>query len=78
VNFASYFLVSSDMDFIRLNGSVLFFGLVWGCVWVAARWLFRVGESRLSFLTRFGLDLMEVKVLHSFWSAVLLVIVNYK
>jgi hypothetical protein len=67
---------SDDMDFIRLNGSVLFFAVLWTFVIIIAKYLFKIKESRLSYMVAFGVDLMEVKILHSFWSSLLFIIVN--
>lgn len=66
------------MDFMRLNGSVLLFSAIWIIVVVIAKYLFTAKEKNISYLVTFGIDLVEVKVLHSFWSAVIYVIINYK
>jgi hypothetical protein len=68
---------SDDMDFIRLNGSVLFFAVLWTFVIIIAKYLFKIKESRLAYMVAFGVDLMEVKILHSFWSSLLFIIVNF-
>jgi hypothetical protein len=65
------------MDFIRLNGSVLLFGVVWAVVVLISKYLIEMRESRLNYMVRFGVDLVEVKILHSFWSALLFVVINY-
>lgn len=57
-NFVSYSLTAEDMDFIRLNGSVLFFGLVWTIIIIIAKYLFRIKENRISYMITFGIDLM--------------------
>lgn len=77
-NLASYFMASDDMDFMRLNGSVLFFAAIWGLVVIIAKYLFNVKEKNVAYIITFGVDLVEVKVLHSFWSAIIYNIINYK
>ena len=77
-NLASYFMASDDMDFMRLNGSVLFFAAIWGLVVIIAKYLFKVKEKNVAYIITFGVDLVEVKVLHSFWSAIIYNIINYK
>lgn len=76
-NFSSYSLTADDMDFIRLNGSVLFFAAIWTIVVIISKYLIKVKENRLTYMIAFGLDLMEVKILHSFWSSLLFIIINY-
>lgn len=66
------------MDFIRLNGSILFFAAIWGCVIIITKFLFQPSEKKIAYMIHFGLDLTQVKILHSFWSAVFYVIINYK
>jgi hypothetical protein len=46
------------MDFIRLNGSVLFFAVIWAVVIFVSAYLFRVKENRVKYMVAFGLDLM--------------------
>jgi len=76
--FASYFLHSPDMDFIRLMGSVLFFGVISLVVYVICRFVLNFKEHRLDYMSKLCIDLMEVKILHSFWSSLLYVISNYQ
>jgi hypothetical protein len=49
-NFSSYSLTADDMDFIRLNGSVLFFAVLWTIVIVISRYLFKVKENRIKYM----------------------------
>jgi hypothetical protein len=77
-NLTSYFMAGDDMDFIRLNGSVLFFALLWSFIIIIGKFLFSISEKKISLMINFGLDLIEVKILHSFWSAIIYVIINYK
>jgi hypothetical protein len=76
-NLTSYFMTAEDMDFIRLNGSVLFFGILWGAIILISKYLIKAKESRVRYMINFGIDLMEVKILHSFWSALIFVVINY-
>ena len=78
VDFASYFLSTPDMDFIRLMGSIIFLGAIVLVVYLICRYLLLLKEERLSFLVSFGIDLMEVKIFHSFWSSLLYIIANYQ
>ncbi len=41
-SFSSYSLTADDMDFIRLNGSVLFFAVFWAIVVAISKYLFKV------------------------------------
>lgn len=75
--FASYYLSTNDMDFVRLMGSIMVFGIFMLFVYVICRFLLQVKQSRLDFLIRLSVDLMEVKVFHSFWSSLLYIISNY-
>lgn len=77
-NLTSYLMATDDMDFIRLNGSVIFFGVVWGVVIAASKYLVKARDELVDLLITFGFDIMEVKVLHSFWSAAIFVAINYK
>ena len=77
-NFASYYMGSTDMDFIRLMGSIIFFGVVMLAVYLICCYLFKLKQSRLDFIARFSFDLMEIKIFHSFWSSLLYIIVNYR
>ena len=65
------------MDFIRLNGSVLFFAVIWAVVILVATYLFKVKENRVKYMVAFGSDLMQVKIMHSFWSSLIFVIINH-
>jgi hypothetical protein len=76
--FASYFLASDGMDFVRLMGSIILFGVFMLCVYLVCRFLIGVKQSRLDFVVRLAIDLIEVKVLHSFWSALLFIVANYQ
>ena len=76
--FASYFLNSPDMDFIRLMGSVLFFGVLSLLVYVVCRFVLNFKEHRLDYFSKLCIDLMEVKILHSFWSSLLYIVSNYQ
>ncbi len=55
---ASYFMASDDMDFMRLNGSVLFFAAIWGFVVLIAKYLFKAKEKNVGYIITFGLDLV--------------------
>ena len=57
-NFSSYNFTVDDMDFIRLNGSVLLIGFIWVIVIAISKCLIKVRESRLDYMMAFGLDLM--------------------
>ena len=57
-NFSSYNFTVEDMDFIRLNGSVLLFGFIWAIVIAISKYLIKVKEKRLDYMMAFGLDLM--------------------
>ena len=76
--FASYFLSSEDMDFVRLMGSIIFFTAFMLITYVICKFLFEVKESKLNFMVRLSVDLMEVKVFHSFWSSLLYIIANFR
>lgn len=41
-NFSSYNFTVEDMDFIRLNGSVLFFGFIWAIIIAISKYLIKV------------------------------------
>jgi hypothetical protein len=69
--------MADDMDFIRLNGSVLLFAVVWTVVVLVSKYLFKVKENRLKYMVTFGIDIMEVKILHSFWSSLVFILINY-
>lgn len=73
----SYFLTTEDMDFIRLNGSVILFGVIWAFALLISKCLFGIRQSQINYMVKFGSDIMEVKILHSFWSSLLFLIVNY-
>jgi hypothetical protein len=73
---AGFLLATEDMDFLRLGGSIFTFALIWVALYAVLRWLFRAGDSALAYLVRVGCDLMEVKVMHSVWSALLSVVAN--
>lgn len=74
----SYQLTVTDMDFIRLVGSILLFGVLMLVVYLIARYLLKVKESKLEFITRFSIDLLEVKVFHSFWTSFIYIAINSK
>jgi hypothetical protein len=74
----SYQLAVTDMDFVRLVGSIILFGVVMLVVYLIARCLLKVKQSKLDFITRFGIDLLEVKVMHSFWTSFIYIVINYK
>jgi hypothetical protein len=76
--FASYFLDTTDMDFIRLMGSVLLFGLLSLVTYAVCRFVLKFKEHRLDYMSKLCIDLMEVKILHSFWSSLLYVASNYQ
>ena len=78
VIFASYFMVSEDMDFIRLMGSILLFGTVSLIVYVFCRFVLQFKEARLDYMSKLCIDIMEVKVFHSFWSSLLYIVSNYQ
>lgn len=75
-NFSSYLLATSDMDFIRFMGSILSFLVLWSTVLLAAKFLFRVQDPTWKYLTNFGMDITEIKILHSFWSSLIYAILN--
>jgi len=77
VNFASYFLGSDDMDFIRLMGSILLFGLIGLVAYIFCRFVLNFKEARLDYMSKLCIDLMEVKIFHSFWSSLLYIVSNY-
>jgi len=56
--FASYFLMSDDMDFIRLNGSIISFIVIWAIIYLVCKYFFSFRDSRLDFMIRFGCDLL--------------------
>ena len=76
--FSSYFLSTEDMDFIRLMGSIIFFAAFILITYVICKFLIKVKDSKLNFMIRLSVDLMEVKVLHSFWTSLLYIIANYR
>ena len=76
--FASYYFATEDMDFVRLMGSIIFFGVIVMVVYCVCKFLLGVKESRLDFVLRLAIDLMEVKIFHSFWSSLLYIIANYR
>lgn len=49
-NLSSYALIAEDMDFIRLNGSVLFFAVFWMIVVLISKYLLKVKENRVRYL----------------------------
>ena len=66
------------MDFVRLMGSIIFFGTFMLIVYLICKYLFDVKESKLDFMMKLSIDLMEVKVFHSFWTSLLYIIANYR
>lgn len=76
VNFKSYLFASSDMDFLRFMGAIILFFLLWVVILLVAKFLLKINQKSFQWLVRFGLDLIEVKILHSFWSSLIFLIVN--
>lgn len=74
----SYALISSDMDFIRLMGSIFLFGILMLVIYLIAKFLLKLKEWRLNLIANLAVDLMEVKIFHSFWTALLYIVVNYQ
>lgn len=54
----SYQLAVTDMDFIRLVGSIIFFGIFMLIVYLIARFLLNLKQSKLEFITRLTLDML--------------------
>lgn len=64
------------MDFIRMIGSILVFVAVWSIFIVVLKVFFIKNTSILGWLLRLGMDLIEVKILHSFWNSLIFTIIN--
>jgi hypothetical protein len=56
--FSSYYFSTTDMDFIRLMGSIIVFGVFMLFVYIICRFLLNVKQSRLDYLIRLSIDLM--------------------
>ena len=76
--FSSYYFGAEDMDFVRLMGSIIFFGTFIMLVYCICKFLINLKQSKLDFIIRLAIDLMEVKIFHSFWSSLLYIIANYR
>lgn len=55
---SSYQLAVSDMDFVRLVGSILFFGACMLLVYLICKFLLKAKESKLEFISRLTVDLL--------------------
>lgn len=66
------------MDFIRLMGSIILLGVVMLIIYLIARYLLKVKPWRLNLIANLGVDLMEIKIFHSFWTALIYIIVNFR
>lgn len=61
-----------------MNGSMIFFSILWVVIIFISKYLLKVSAERSDYMVKFGLDLAEVKLLHSFWSGLLFVVLNYR
>lgn len=64
------------MQFIRLNGSIIFFAVLWLIAFVVCKYLFLLKPSKQVFMVNFGSDFLQFKIIHSFWSSLLYIIIN--
>lgn len=57
-------------------GSILVFVAVWIIFIVVLKVFFIKNNATLGWLLRIGMDLIEVKILHSFWNSLIFTIIN--
>jgi len=64
------------MDFIRMIGSILVFIAVWIIVIIILKYFVIKNPILLGWFLRIGMDLVEIKVIHSFWNSVIFTFMN--
>jgi hypothetical protein len=64
------------MDFIRMIGSILVFIAVWIIVIIVLKCFVIKNPILLGWFLRIGMDLVEVKVIHSFWNSLIFTFMN--
>lgn len=64
------------MDFIRMIGSILLFIAVWIVVLVILKCFVTKNPALLGWFLRLGMDLVEVKIIHSFWNSLIFTFIN--
>ncbi len=74
--FFSFELLYGDMDFVRMIGSVLVFIAVWTLMIVTMKIFFTKNHALLGWLLRLAMDLIEVKIMHSFWNSLIFTIMS--
>jgi hypothetical protein len=74
--FLGFELFYKDMDFIRMIGSILTFIAFWITFLIVFKYLISKDKDIFGWLIRLGMDLIEIKILFSFWNSLIFTFSN--
>jgi len=74
--FSGFQFMYKDIDFVRMIGSILVFLAFWITLLLMFKFLVARSNILLGWMIRLGMDLVEVKILHSYWNNLIFTIIN--